>query len=381
MASIPSDRLMLVTIALSTLLLTACLTRSESSQDSPEPLYQHRVSAIRVNVQQRYQAPRVFTGVVNARQSADLGFEQGGKLTRIQVDEGAHVARGAALAELDTALLEREHDELQARVKETEAQRRLVEQNLARIEDLNKKGFASAREQDELLSQRRVLNASLERLAAALAANRTRRDKAILYAPFDATVSRRYADTGAVVNAGIPVLRLLQNNAPEARIGLPSRFLAQVQLDQVIELETQEQTLTGQIIAINPELDPITRTVAVRFALPADAAVVDGNLIAMPLPETINQRGFWLPMSALTDGLRGLWNVYVLQAEEGFDQTERFRLEARDVQIEYADTERAYVSGALADDELIIEAGLHRLAPGQIVRLGLVDSNSALAGR
>jgi hypothetical protein len=119
------------------------------------------------------------------------------------------------------------------------------------------------------------------------------------------------------------------------------------------------------VLSIGSEVDVNTRTVPVRIALPADAGVVDGALIDLLLQEQIKHSGFWLPATSVTDGLRGLWNVYTLQATETPDL---YRIETRDVQIDHADSNRVFVSGALNDGEAVIKAGLQRLVPGQIVR-------------
>jgi RND family efflux transporter MFP subunit len=342
-------------------LLVAC-----SPEPVSQPPYHHRVDPLTVNHQDNYQLIRSFTGIVAAKQQAELGFELAGKLTHITVDEGDRVNKGQVLAALDTVLLARERDELQAQLRETEAQLTLVQQNLKRIDSLSEKGYASVQQQDELTSERQVLKAGLERLSAALAANQTRLDKSQLRAPFDAVVSRRYVDVGAVVNAGAAVLRLLEDAPMEARIGLPIRLLGQVTVGETVDLQTAENKLSGAVLTIGSDVDSNTRTVPIRVQLPAKAPLVDGQLIDLHLPETVQEQGFWIPMTALTDGLRGLWNVYVLVPD---DETERYRLEARDVQIVHADLERAFVSGALADGERIAKAGLQRLAPGQVVKL------------
>ncbi len=346
------------------LLLVAC-----SPEPASQPTYHHRVDPLTVNRQDNYQVTRSFTGIVAARQQAELGFELAGKLTRIPADEGDQVNKDQVLAALDTALLARERDELKAQLQETEAQLTLVQQNLKRIDSLSEKGYASAQEQDELTSERQVLEATLERLSAALAANQTRFDKSLLRAPFNAIVSRRYVDVGTVVDAGTAVLRLLEDAPMEARIGLPIRLLGQVAVGEEVELQTANSKVSGTVLTVSPDVDSNTRTVPIRVRLPADAPLVDGQLIDLRLPETVKKSGFWVPMTALTDGLRGLWNVYVLVPDDPDDETERYRLEARDVQIVHADLERVFVSGALADDERIAKAGLQRLVPGQVVVL------------
>ncbi len=241
---------------------------------------------------------------------------------------------------------------------------RLVRQNLRRIRALNHKGYASAQQQDELETQATALMATLERLAAALRANATRIGKARLTAPFDATVSRRYLDTGAVAAAGAPVLRLLQSGALEARVGVPPRLLGELRPGVSVTLKAAGRELEGQVLAVNPDLNPATRAVPVRVALNADA-LVDGDLVDLYLPESVNRPGFWVPLDAVTAGPRGLWRVYVLDPAS---QPERFRLQPRDVRLEHTDGRQAYIVGALDHGETIAAAGLQRLASGQVVR-------------
>jgi RND family efflux transporter MFP subunit len=349
---------------LAVFLLAGCI--AQSSEPVPAgPAYHHKVDTVIAEAQDRYQIPRRYTGIVTARQTAAVGFERAGKLINIAVDEGDRVTNGTLLAELDTELLQRERDEIVAQRKETAARLDLVEQNLKRINALVNKGHASVQQQDELISERKALAAALERLAAALAVNRTQLEKSRLTAPFDAIVSHRFADTGVVIASGTPVLRLLQQGAMEARIGLPAASVSLVDINEPVELQADGAPLTGRVLSIGSEVDVNTRTVPVRIALPADAGVVDGALIDLLLQEQIKHSGFWLPATSVTDGLRGLWNVYTLQATETPDL---YRIETRDVQIDHADSNRVFVSGALNDGEAVIKAGLQRLVPGQIVR-------------
>jgi hypothetical protein len=71
--------------------------------------------------------------------------------------------------------------------------------------------------------------------------------------------------------------------------------------------------------------------------------------------------GSWLPVNALSNGLRGLWRVFVLS--DG--QTPK--LEARVVEVVYTDGNNAFVRGALKEGDIFVNEGTHKLAPGQMV--------------
>ena len=73
----------------------------------------------------------------------------------------------------------------------------------------------------------------------------------------------------------------------------------------------------------------------------------------------IDDQGFWIPLTGLIDGLRGVWNVFVIGEDN--------QVERRSVQVLFANNQQAYVTGAISEGEQVIESGLHRLVPGQTV--------------
>ena len=74
--------------------------------------------------------------------------------------------------------------------------------------------------------------------------------------------------------------------------------------------------------------------------------------------------GAWVPVTALRDGVRGLWTVLVaVPSDAGSVVAEEA------VEILYADETRALVRGTFADGARLIESGAHRVTPGQAVQI------------
>jgi hypothetical protein len=46
-----------------------------------------------------------------------------------------------------------------------------------------------------------------------------------------------------------------------------------------------------------------------------------------------------------------------------------YRVEARDLQLLYSDELRAFVEGGLKSGETVVTDGVHKLVPGQLVRI------------
>ncbi|WP_246611927.1 efflux RND transporter periplasmic adaptor subunit [Agarivorans aestuarii] len=310
-----------------------------------------------------YAVERQFVGQVIAKQRADIGFELAGKISKIFVDEGERVIQGDVLMQLDTELLEIEYIDLQAQLQQLAADAALVQANLKRVKSLKSDGYASAQSVDELVAQQKSLKANKARIDASIKANRTRIEKSTLLAPYNGIIDKRTVSEGAVVGASQPVLTVLQQGANEVKVGVPVRLLEQVDMVTPKSVTVAKRHYSVDLVAAGGQVDPVTRTVQLRFALPDNDSLVSGQLAYLNVVETVKEPGYWVPVSAITDGVRGLWNVYAIVAQSDGS----FKLERRDVSVRYATEEQAFVRGALQAGEAIVATGMHRYVPGQTV--------------
>jgi RND family efflux transporter MFP subunit len=321
-----------------------------------------------------YEVRRRLSGKVRARQHADLGFEQGGKLAEILVDEGVRIAKGDVLAVLDVDLLTIERQELDAQLRDARARLQLTINNLQRQVSLKKSGYTSEQRLDELQTERLTLLAKISSLDASLASLFSRMKKSSLVAPFDGVVTGRYADQGAVVHSGATVMRIQQLGIMEVHLGVPSRLIDTLLPGESVTVQINDQFLQAIVMAVGAHIDAITRTANVRIALPQGVDVVDGDLAFLEVTETINAEGFWLPATAVTDGVRGLWVVYVLDQQESGALAESknmsdrlYQLKARNVDVLYASGDLFFVAGDIADGALVVTDGILKVVPEQIV--------------
>lgn len=314
-----------------------------------------------------YEIERRFAGNVTARQHADIGFELAGKIQQISSDEGDSVEAGDMLAALDTTLLQRERQQLNAQISETAARLKLTRSSLKRHRSLEDKGFSSQQRIDELLADQSALSASQRRLRAALAAVDNRIEKSTLKAPFSGVISRRYADAGTVMNAGSPVLRIQQRGLQEVHIGVPARLSVDLRTGQHYPVGIAGRRFDARLLTIGSDLDAVTRTVQLRLALPDDAIAPSGELAYLYLKEAIAAEGFWVPATAVTDGIRGMWAIYSLAYDE--DHEGLVRVESNNVRILHGEADRYFIAAELDDGAQIAANGLHRLVPKQLVEL------------
>ncbi len=354
----------------------------EGATTATDSNYFHQVRPFYAEEQPSYDLMRRLSGVISARQHAEIGFEQGGKIAVIHVDEGDLITRGELVAEMDTELLDIEATQLRAQLADIESRLKLARSSLRRNLELKQQGFASEQRIDELEAEQASLAASIESIKARQASNRSRIEKSVLKAPFDGIVSRRFVDQGAVVNAGTALVRLQEEGRMEAHVGIPIPLIPAMEkaISRGLPLTVMINSIATEanVLAVGADMNPVTRTVSARLSLPGLPNVINGDLMTLLLPETIDQAGFWVPISAITDGMRGLWTVYALmptgdQSEFG----EIYRIESRDIHVEYTTGDQAYIQGSLESGEAIVHGGLNRFVPGQRV---LLKRNSVATG-
>ena len=347
------------------LLLQGC--GSEGYADGATPPYRHQVTTREIALQDSYRVEREFAGEIQAGQSSQLGFEFPGRVDVLYVNIGNAVSKGDLLARLDTRLLQSEGNELAAQRAELAAELDTTERNLARIKRLQAENLASERELDDLTGRTLVLEASLPRVDAALEANLIRLGNSELRAPFDAVIASRLVDSGTVIDAGTPVIRLVESGVREIRAGVPVTMATRLKVGDEVKIRNGQDLAIGEIAGISPEVDQATRSRSLRVHVYENWS--PGDLAYLQIGVPVDLQGAWLPDSAVTEGARGTWVVYA-----AIDQGDaEALLESRSVVIHHVSGNELFVSGALDNGDRIVVSGLHRLAPGQVVRSGLEE--------
>lgn len=347
--------------------------RTAASTPPPPASPALAVAAQPVEWAEGYALRRVFTGQVEANRSGGLGFERAGLLREVRVVEGAPVAAGQVLARLDSALLLAQRKELGAALDQAEARLALAEATLRRYQESVGRGAVTRQALDEAREGTRAARAEVELARARIASINVDIAKTELRAPFAGTVIHRLADEGRVLPAGTPVLELQEQAIPEVRVGIAGTLADSLQPGQEYTLAWRGQPFKARLRAVLPVRAPGQRTVDALFAPhQPPAALRPGELVELELTDWVNQPGLWLPLSALAEGLRGLWNVYAaepLSMASPPAQDAGYRLTARPVEILHQDGDRVFVRGPLNGGDFIVATGLQRVVPGQQVRI------------
>lgn len=358
---------------------------------------------------------REFTGIIKAARVSQLGFERPGRVVSIAVDEGQAVEQGQILASIDVenvaaqlAVVKAQLEQAQAVLaelvegprKETIAAARAnvagLEANVNRLHreferasqlvrnnSITREQFEAAKFQlAAAVAERDALQKQLEELLAGTRTEKLDAQRAVikkleaevqsllldlddgeLRAPFAGRIAERYVDEGTVVNSGMQVFQLVEDSQLEAWVGIPPSVAEQLSLATIHEVTVAEKTVRVSISSLRPQLDLVTRTQNLILKIESDdiGGLVPGQIVRLSIAEQIPARGYLLPASALVPGLRGLWNVFVV------DDSETPTIQQRDVELLYTLGEQSLVRGTLEDGEAVVVDGIHRIVAGQKV--------------
>ena len=353
------------TVLIATLMTQGAANRqaTESSEAQARLL---PVEASTISLAREYIQHREFPGLITARRDVDLSFQVAGQIKEFLVEEGDVVAAGDVLAALDKDRLQAQRNRLEANLAEQRASARLAQQTLDRQRNLNRQGHTSEQRLDEAVTEAQRARNAVNGIQAEIELLDVDIADAELIAPFGGTITRRILDEGTVVSVGTQVLRLIETNALEARVGLPPALAAKRQVGERLDFTWRGQEYTAVVQSILPSVGRNSRTLTIVLDLPSNLKANDGELIELILEDAVRANGVWLPNDALTEGLRGLWSVYTLAPEPSGQ--DHYTVNRAEVEVLYAEATRSFVSGTLEDGDLVVSTGAQRLTPGQIVR-------------
>ncbi|MBT1451624.1 efflux RND transporter periplasmic adaptor subunit [Glaciecola sp. XM2] len=324
-----------------------------------------KIQVSKVVIQPNFERKRIVYGTIEASKQSDIGFDIAGVISSIAITEGQLVSQGQVLATLDTARLLAQQTELKAAVMRAQADARLAAVSNQRIKNLVAANLESQQLLDESKARVEAADAFVNEIKARLASLKVELDKSILRAPFDGQIVRLYTDEGTVLNNGQAVFSILAQDSLEARFGLPDNTGFAIAPGDEYELNMGEERFNARVKSVSRQRNLATRTLNALFSIDQSQlsplqlrTLVSGNLVSISVGFEVDKRGVWIPVDALSSGVRGLWTVFTYDAQTQI-------IQPRSVAVEHLDGEYAFVSGALKEGELFVASGTHRLTPGQ----------------
>jgi multidrug efflux system membrane fusion protein len=345
--------------ALLALLAVAGCGKEEARPQAAQPV---RVTPAVISDQRLHAS---YSGDVRARYETDLGFRVGGKILARQVEVGSAVTSGEVLARVDPQDLQLNILSARSQLEAARADYEQAKADLERYRNLLKKSFISEAEFDRRENQYRVAKARLEQAQAQLGVSQNQVAYATLRADGDGVITALLAEAGQVVAAGQTVMRMARGDEREVVISVPENRLDELKTANDIRVSLwadRGAAYQGQVREVSPGADPVTRTYTVKVSLlDADPRVKLGMTANVLLGSTRPAHAIELPLTALhrKDGSAAVW---VVDAASDTVKLTPVRLG------EYHENTFTVLDG-LEPGDLVVTAGVHKLVPGQKVKV------------
>ncbi len=268
-------------LALCTFGLSACgkgssgKTKIEGAASAPADMRSVRV----IKVESReLTGGLVASGVLVSREEAAVGSELAGfRVARVLVEEGAVVAAGQPLVQLDDTLIQAQIEQQTALVAQQAVAARQSQLQADRVVGLQGQGVVSEEQLQQRQFQAESSRAALAAQTAILHDFKTRQARMTIRAPVGGRVLERMVRPGDISGGGT-YFRIARDNLVELDAEVPERSLSTVQVGDGAEVTLPSgKTVQGKVRLISPRIDAQSRLGRIRVLLPVSNELRPGG--------------------------------------------------------------------------------------------------------
>jgi RND family efflux transporter MFP subunit len=337
----------------------------------------------------------VLTAEFRPFQEIEVHAKVSGYVKQIMVDVGDRVVAGQTLAILEVPEMSDDVARAQASSKRSEAEVQHARDELAqaqagydaahltyqRLADVNKQrpNLIAQQEIDDARGKDLAAEAGVSAAKSALAAaqqqvqvsqvDQQRTNTMLAYskitAPFAGVISKRYADTGAMIQAGtasqtqaLPLVRLSEIGKLRLVLPVPESMVSKIHLGEVVEVRVPSlnRSFPGTVSRFSDTVSTATRTMETEVdVLNPGLTLVPGMYAEANLTLDRRQKALAIPLMAVsTQGDKS--SVFVVTAEN--------KVEERQVKLGIQTANRTEVVAGLHDGDLVVVGNRSQIQPG-----------------
>ncbi len=292
------------------------------------------------------------TGSILPNESLELKSEVSGKIISIFFGEGKQVRKGDTLIRMNG-------DEIEAQLEKQKYNQKLNEDNEFRQRKLLEKDAISQEEYDNALNRLNTTVADIRLLETQLAKTR-------IQAPFDGVIGLRFVSEGAYISPNNVIATLYNISPAKLEFAVPGRYSTQVAPGKKVRftIEGDLQVYEGQVYAIEPRIDPATRTLKIRaLAENRRGNLLPGQFVKVELILESFQNAILVPTEAVIPEQTGK-KVFIL---EGGKAKEVF------VETGIRTSNSLEILSGLKPNDTLLTTGILQLRPGMNVQISKLD--------
>lgn len=318
-------------------------------------------------------------GTVTALNTVVVRSRVAGVLDKVLFEEGAMVAAGDTLAQIDPAPFEAQLAQAEGQLQQNRAQLENAEVDLKLYQGLYAEDSIARQQLDSQAALVRQLRGAQKTGQAEVDDARLQLSWTTIKAPIAGRLGLRRVDAGNLITAneeeGLVTITQTQPIAvfftvPEVKVGALRRAMAEADSALVVEAlsrDEQEVMATGTLQSLDNQIDTATGTLRIKAVFAnADEALFPNQFVNVRLRLAQIDDVLTIPSDAVQHGSQGDY-VYVVENGKAYLRT---------VALGASDADRvAVVSGLTTGAQVVLE-GLDRLRDGRPV---VVEGQEAAA--
>lgn len=291
-------------------------------------------------------------GTVVADHQVLVAAEVAGRVTGVHFTSGQNITAGTPLVQLNDGPLRSELERRQVAL-------RLASTHLERAKRLHGQTMSSAEYEQHV--------AAYDEARALVAQSQADISQRLVRAPFSGELGLRRINLGQYVEAGTPIATLTDNRVLHIDFTVPERNRTALKTGLHVQVKSDGEPgkpISGQISAIDPQVDKENHAIRVRATLNKDAQGVlwPGKFAHVALELSPGPAVITIPTVALESSLSGE-RIYALRETEG-----ELRAHLVSVQTGSQSGSRTEVRGnSLNEGDLVVVAGQINLQDGVLV--------------
>lgn len=333
----------------------AIISTSVISCDDQKTENSNRTSVVKVTTQEAGAAETnkllTYSGSLEAMNTVQVGFAVPGVVNQVAVQEGQHVKKGQLLASIDDT-------EFANALLIANAGFSQAEDMYKRMEELYKKG--SLPEKDYIDIQSKLAQAKANKNISAKRISDSR-----LHAPLTGVISSRQAEIGSTAAPGMPAFVIVKTDELYAKIAVPESEIGTLKngMKAEIFIPTLNETVTGKVVIINPQADPVSKSYAVKLIVNNTAGKLLPGMITNVYVNTGEKvETITLPATAITRDTDGVNYVFVVNSK---NKAIRKRVKLGTV----TGNNNVEILEGITRGENVVTAGVSKLKDGTTVSL------------
>ena len=317
----------------------------QSESKNPNSFSQNRsVSAEVLVVRKSELSEKLFLNAsLIGDEEIDLRSEVNGKVTKINFNEGSLVKKGDLLIKINDK-------DLQAQLEKTNSQLKLANEKEYRSRQLLEQKLIGQEEYDVLLNELNVRKAEKALLEAQI-------EKTEIRAAFDGIVGLRSISEGSFINSSISIAILTKTNPIKVDFALPIKHANKVKPGTRVKVSVpnSDKIFDAKVYAIDPKIDPTTRTLKVRAKAENNSGILlPGSYAEIEITVNTDAINITVPTESILPDISGEM-VYLYRNGKAFPaQVETGMRTNTEVQI----------LNGISEGDTVITSAIIQLQPG-----------------